>query len=454
MEVTSIESTNNQSRATIIVGAGAPLDFTLPAPLIKPSTWNITQEVIKPYSFPSITLTVKTVQTVKKIYDCLMRTFPAGRQNDWKSFEKPKPEINFEQLFHVLEMYQSFDRPWNRKCFNPDVYPEFAPFTKRRIKLDQESLHYVTQEFIHRIMVFVSQYDTYFRDNIETESWYRDFFRAFEGKSDIFTFNYDTTIENSLKSYEDGYEQLCDDEDFQRFNPNKLWENPHHLTTVNHLHGCINYFFETAPEPNRLMSKYTHGDMCKYDSFDKVNSKWMGRGWSNTATQSGDEYFPSPIITGLRKTDKLVGVPFDFYHGRLYDSILHSNKLIIIGYSFGDLYVNQLLKRMDLIHGDKKRIILIDYWNNKNSYTDSKGNKVESEDLDLDYFCENKINHEMVTFIMMMSGITNTGQLKQSFGSRYPKVLMVSSNNNMMILPKKFKEATKYMTQIEDFLYS
>lgn len=447
----NIENSNSGSRITFIVGAGAPLDFTLAEDMVKPTTGNITQEVIKPYKYP---LSRNKVKTVQRIYDILKSNFPADHINDWKSFEKPQPDINFEQLFHVLEMYKSYDKPWEGECHNPDIYPEFAPFTRRKVKLHRESLHHIIQEFIHRIMEFVDKYDKYYQNNIAQESWYQSFFAEFEGRSDIFTFNYDTTIEHSLSDYEDGFENVLPDEDFMRFNPNKLWQNTRYLSTVNHLHGCINYFFDTAPDDNRLLSKYQHRDLCKYGSFDEVHQKWIGRGWGDTQTQSGEEYFPSPIITGLRKTDKLVGVPFDFYHGKLYDSIMHSNKLVIIGYSFGDLYVNQLFDRMDLIHGDKKRIVLIDYWNNRNSYTDKDGNKVKGEELDLGYFCENRINAEMMKFILMMAGITDTQQLQTAFNTRYQKSPMVSSNGNLMILPNKFKEASTHLKEIVAFLES
>ena len=36
-------------RVTMIMGAGAVLDMNFPCSLLRPSTWNITQEVIKPY---------------------------------------------------------------------------------------------------------------------------------------------------------------------------------------------------------------------------------------------------------------------------------------------------------------------------------------------------------------------------------------------------------------------
>lgn len=65
----------------------------------------------------------------------------------------------------------------------------------------------------------------------------------------------------------------------------------------------------------------------------------------------------------MLKTDKLNILPFAFYHTHLYNCVMRNNSLLVVGYSFGDLYINQVLERMDLIYGNEKRIVLIDYWN-------------------------------------------------------------------------------------------
>ena len=44
----------------------------------------------------------------------------------------------------------------------------------------------------------------------------------------------------------------------------------------------------------------------------------------------------------------------------MVNKIIENPNLLIIGYSFGDLYANQLIERHKLIHGDNQRIVLID----------------------------------------------------------------------------------------------
>ena len=44
---------------------------------------------------------------------------------------------------------------------------------------------------------------------------------------------------------------------------------------------------------------------------------------------------------------------------------------MIVGYSFGDLYANQLIERHKLIHGDNQRIVLIDKFP---TYIETKAN--------------------------------------------------------------------------------
>ena len=83
-------------------------------------------------------------------------------------------------------------------------------------------------------------------------------------------------------------------------------------------------------------------------------TRWLPR------NQAGDAIFYSPIITGLKKTDKLCFMPHNFYHANLVRKIIENPSLLICGYSFGDLYVNQLIQRHKLVHDKNER----DLWGN------------------------------------------------------------------------------------------
>ena len=78
--------------------------------------------------------------------------------------------------------------------------------------------------------------------------------------------------------------------------------------------------------------------------------------------QVGDSIFYTPIITGLKKMDKLCYMPHNIYHANLVKKIIENPSLLICGYSFGDLYVNQILERHKLIHGNSQRVVIIDKW--------------------------------------------------------------------------------------------
>lgn len=43
---------------------------------------------------------------------------------------------------------------------------------------------------------------------------------------------------------------------------------------------------------------------------------------------------------------------------------MENPSLLICGYSFGDLYANQILERHKLIHGNNQRVVIIDKWSN------------------------------------------------------------------------------------------
>ena len=50
------------------------------------------------------------------------------------------------------------------------------------------------------------------------------------------------------------------------------------------------------------------------------------------------------------------------YHANLVNKLVENSGLFIVGYSFGDLYVNQLLQRRLLMNGANHRMVIIDYF--------------------------------------------------------------------------------------------
>ena len=101
--------------------------------------------------------------------------------------------------------------------------------------------------------------------------------------------------------------------------------------------------------------------MWKYESYEQAKLNWHGK--SNTQTQSGDEIFNDPILAGLRKPDKLLIVyPYVHYFYEFQKALRQNKSLFIAGYSFGDIYINNLLSRMAELHNKKRRIVIITYY--------------------------------------------------------------------------------------------
>lgn len=421
----------------MIMGAGAPLDLVLPEDVIWPSTKNITSEVRKPYDM--VLKPGTQTNLVERIYQHLMKVFPVNQNIWWDN--NPQPNIHFEILFHVLEQLRAYDWVWREQCKNPSMYPYFAPFTSCNFFFSQEELNEVMKPFIMRIMDIVNDYNEYYRNNMAAEGWFPDFFKMAH-KWDVFNFNYDTMVEDSLNAYEDGYEDVIG-ENYQKFSPLKLNQNPGGLSTVNHMHGCIRYYYKK--HGNTDLQETTIHDLYKYPDYATVKEMMMGRGQSNEVSQTNEEYIAGPIITELKKTDKISCSPYDCYHGNLYKALYGSNALVIVGYSFGDLYVNNLIRMMHTLYGDKKRIVIIDKWNQ---------NTINSESCGLEKYIQASISPSEVTFWQMMSGCTSIGELMNGFLQDDVTSVMVSKNRCLMILADGFKAAVGHKAEIEEFLAS
>lgn len=424
------------NRTTFLIGAGTPLDLKLPQSVIKPATAEITKEVCKDYKNylnPNNPITI-----VDDIYNRLICTYPPDCSNPYISGTST-PYIHFEHLFHVLEMLDAYSWAWNKKCNNPDRYPVFAPFIQPNISFNPNTLHSVMDQFILKIMDIVEGYDSNTMKE-QTNEWYWRFYQQFAEGSDFFVLNYDTTIEKTIGTYEDGFEPAGIQNVFQRFNPKKLFENTNGLSTVNHLHGCINYYFQSYKDINEDTYTFLFHDLYKYPNYATVKELMIGRGKSQPCTQSGETYYSSPIVTGLRKTDKLNCVPFDFYHANMTNCIIRNHKLVVAGYSFGDLYCNNLLERMNFLHGDQKRIVLIDFWN------------IPKDRMYGGY----QLSQNLGQFLCRMTHCGDfDGVIHQLYKKENPQTgALYSDNGCLMVLPKGFKHAATYSNEIIAFLNS
>jgi hypothetical protein len=340
-------------RATVVLGAGGVLDFDF-SNITFPSTQNITNKIV---NLKVQGLYQEQSEIISAIYKKIKETGDQIyiQRDLHRQF---KYQVNFEELFFVLESLYSFNGTFQGEY----LFPEIRPLIASLVKPIDEIQHYPSIEYYRAlyaitkaIIEIIDEYDAKFLHDANNEVWYRKFWSDVPSRWDIFTFNYDNTIENSLKEYEDGFEPSCDGGNYEHFNPVKLITNPYNLSTIHHLHGCTRY---SELNPKTYKWVHSHRDMYKVQSVDDA-IKYLDI-QSSPSNQANERYFHSPIIIGLRKLDKLTFLPFSIYHANLVNKIIANPSLFIVGYSFGDLYANQLIERHSLIHGNQQRVVLID----------------------------------------------------------------------------------------------
>ncbi len=335
-------------RITAILGAGAVLDFDY-NDLIRPTTNNITKAVVDQKIQG---LDLKDSDLIRQIYDLIVeksRTAYLRFHPDVRFYEPP---ISFEDVFEVIETLYSYTGTWKSERY---PFPLISSLVRSDLHFESIEYYRAMVSFIEKIVEIVDAYDTKFRTD-GTEQWYKDFWKGFGGKVDVFNLNYDTTVEFSMGEYNDGFVGFT--QDYERFEPGVLWNASLDCATVNHLHGCILYG-DTNPRP--VQYHYSHRDLYKFYSAEDVKKYFINRQWM-PSNQVGDSIYYSPIITGLKKTDKICYLPHSVYHAHLVKKIIENPSLLICGYSFGDLYINQLLQRHKLIHGDNQRVVIVEKW--------------------------------------------------------------------------------------------
>lgn len=122
---------------------------------------------------------------------------------------------------------------------------------------------------------------------------------------------------------------------------------------LHHLHGSLSLFYDYTR--NKAI-KFKSQDIFTHDVYNRISDE----NWTLTPA----------IITGGGKSLKMNEYPFEFYFRNFKDLSTYGkyNKLFIVGYSFRDEHINELIKRwMKSVEDYSKALLIVDY------KTDEKG---------------------------------------------------------------------------------
>lgn len=268
----------------------------------------------------------------------------------WKIANAYYDQPNFETLLHLSESMISANR--SRFGFTlPDTQKVafnafMEPARRWERVLEDTALSRFGTEMMANIADFI---DAAIRQSSpEKQGIVAGFFEPLFKitKVRIATLNYDDAIERSVPDLWDGFtDGNPGTVDYSGF----AHEYPVELL---HLHGSIR--FAPPAENARLLP-----ELRRFATNDDAKPHRMARQDLMFFSQAGEVLFNGPMLSGLRKTEKLLLEPYGLYHQRLIEGILRSPRLICIGYGGNDTYVNAAISLARRVHGPDFRAVYI-----------------------------------------------------------------------------------------------
>ncbi len=261
-------------------------------------------------------------------------------------YDKP----NFETLLHLVESMLSAGR--SRFGYTlPDAHKvAFNAFMdiggRWERLLEQTSLERFGIEMMANVADFLDEKIS--ESSPEKQGVISAFLRPLREHTNvrIATLNYDDAIERSVDTFWDGFtDQNPAGVDYPGF----LHEHP---LEVLHLHGSIRF---APPESNAQVMP----ELRRFASNAEAKPQRLARKDLMFVSQAGEILFNGPMLSGLRKTEKLILEPYGLYHQRLVDGLLRCPRFLSIGYGGNDPYINAAVFLSRRVHGDNFRGVYV-----------------------------------------------------------------------------------------------
>ena len=250
---------------------------------------------------------------------------------------------HFEQALHALESIESLKRSWRNNTSSQHRVFESSIFGPTDSKYQPLFEDHWTRRAIEALLNTVQRSIVDANHKVQTQpSWphiqafYRQLNEHFE--LTIATTNYDSVIEQALDwgAKEHGFRTEVDSSQFD------LQSN----ARIFHLHGSTHWQWDSL------------ANIMSYDKNPSVQPETYS---SSPSNQAGHKVRNGPLITGLLKADKVIGLPYRSYVSRLQTRIEKCKRFVIAGYGFGDLYLNDILDDIWRHHGQSARVVFSGY---------------------------------------------------------------------------------------------
>jgi len=272
-------------------------------------------------------------------------------------------QTNYEDAFHVLEQLEALKSP------TPDrASASLHHFLRPLEKIDGIIMDLPTIRR-ERFDVMETIADAF--GNLNYDSSWRtltDLLAVLlaEFNLDIFTLNYDLLADiaveglsrlsgkkwfNGFKTSIKGVDAPFNPKEYASWNPD--W-GPKYLT-LQHLHGSLAYAY--APG-----GRFVHARryvLEEGEDLSEIRESWLRAKATALQCPTEDLCGISPLISGLRKLEKLNVQPYANYYAAFAHAISKSPRLLILGYGKGDEHINYWIQEFAQIHNRAARIVEI-----------------------------------------------------------------------------------------------
>jgi hypothetical protein len=344
-------------RLTVLLGAGSTVSLNSEIPTLcgMPSTTDLTTRISR-MEFPKIVRTGipflqsegdqkplamgETIPVLSLITRALSGTFV---------------RVNFELILHAIEQLLPLASMRTSHASSDQFHPTIGAFVeilKRYDILNDPSLLRVTRECIISA-IHAEIHNRSFHIPKEFALRKLIVMLSQEFQLTIFTLNYDDVVDRACPTGFDGF--VGDREssasgasweahsfEAQAFD---MWRNSMEPVLV-HLHGSVRF------GPSR------HGfELVKYSSSTAAGEAMEAVSRGNKSS-GGQIVSSDSIISGLNKAARLTlnPIPYGYYYKVLIDSLLSSERLLVIGYGAADEHVNTWLRQFRIMHGENSRV--------------------------------------------------------------------------------------------------
>lgn len=367
----------HKEKLLIVAGAGASVDFGML------SSAQI-GKMFETDGFCKLCVDNQTVSLYKYVKDELLKYHQTGT-----SLGRPLPDkikdVCFEEvIYQLLNLYSTLSETHKNGLgafYSPNKFPEKF-FGKKIVKVD-------CFDFCHEADVLVAKLLDEMREKctslpLDKLALLKSLLKILKKSFDvsIVNLNYDNILFQSTPlEMETGFDRDG------VFDPHRVLNN-RKWNFFYHLHGSVHFYHAVSEHSFEI--RYTDD----FTSKKVIESNRSFRSFNETT-----ESFPvlsRPIVVGYGKAWQIQREPYLYYYNDLARRIDAADKILFIGYSFGDLHLNNLIK-VSLKH-KKKKIVVLDYTeqldgfcSRYDNWTDAVSRTLNIYPPDFDFCCTREL---------------------------------------------------------------